>query len=332
MLNINKLNLFYQTEDRPVWALRDLNLHLEAGKSYGIVGESGSGKTTLAMAILGLLPASAQVEGEIFFEGDNLLELPEESLRQLRWTKLAVVFQASMNSFSPVHRVSSSFEDIYLAHRPRASKREVAARAKDLFDLVNLDDWVYRAYPHELSGGMMQRVNIALSLMLEPDLLIMDEATTALDVLTEKQILEELLAIEQKVPLTRIMITHDVSVVASSCQEVLVMYAGCLLEQGPVDQVFDHPCHPYTEGLLSSFPDLNQRGQRLQGIPGSLPDLREEGHACPFADRCPHAQTLCYQEKPLLTPIAQDPQTSAGCLVDPGHYVACHFPRRSQDE
>ncbi len=245
----------------------------------------------------------------------------------------AILFEASLSFLGLGDpNVMSWGQIIYLAHRPHSSKREVAARAKDLFDLVNLDDWVYRAYPHELSGGMMQRVNIALSLMLEPDLLIMDEATTALDVLTEKQILEELLAIEQKVSLTRIMITHDVSVVASSCQEVLVMYAGCLLEQGPVDQVFAEPYHPYTEGLLSSFPDLSQRGQRLQGIPGSLPDLREEGKACPFADRCPSAQDLCYEEKPLLTPVPSNSQVPAGGTADSQRYVACHFPRRYQDD
>lgn len=332
MLTVKNLNLYYRTEDRPVWALRHLNFSLDEGKSYGIVGESGSGKTTLAMAILGLLPASAQLEGDILFRDENLAKLPAEAFRALRWTRLAVVFQASMNSFSPVHRVASTFEDIYWAHRPQASKQEVATRAKELFRLVNLDDWVYRAYPHELSGGMMQRVNIALSLMLEPDLLIMDEATTALDVLTEKQILEELLEIEQRVSLTRIMITHDVSVVATSCQEVLVMYAGCLLEQGPVDQVFAYPCHPYTEGLLSSFPDLSQRGQRLQGIPGSLPDLREEGPACPFADRCPYAQALCFKEKPQLRRVPEDQDRSLNSEPADPRYVACHFPRRACHE
>ena len=329
MLTVKNLNLYYRTEDRPVWALRHLNFSLDEGKSYGIVGESGSGKTTLAMAILGLLPASAQLEGEILFQSKNLVQLPAEEFCALRWTQLAVVFQASMNSFSPVHRVASTFEDIYRSHRPHASKKEIEARAKTLFSLVNLDDWVYRAYPHELSGGMMQRVNIALSLMLEPDLLIMDEATTALDVLTEKQILEELLAIEQKVSLTRIMITHDVSVVASSCQEVLVMYAGSLLEQGPVDHVFSHPYHPYTEGLLSSFPDLSQRGERLKGIPGSLPDLREEGPACPFAERCSHAKELCYKEKPLLRAVTEDGAELSCADEKDARYVACHFPRRA---
>lgn len=265
------------------------------------------------MCILRLLPQDCRVTGEVRYQDQDLLQLPDAELSKIRWEKLAVVFQGAMNSLSPVHRISTQFEDIYREHRPGTSREEIKEKSLGLFRKMSLDERSYRAYPHELSGGMMQRVNIALSLLLDPDILILDEATTALDVITEQQIMEEILAIEEERSLLRLTITHDVSVVAKSCKEVIVMYAGRILEIGPVDQVFKMPQHPYTKGLLASRPRFEKRGELLQGIPGNIPDLREEGTPCCFAPRCPYAEEPCFREQPIIRGEGE-------------HYYACHFP------
>ena len=313
MIEIRDLNLHYAGEDKPVWALRDLNLSLKGGVSYGVLGESGCGKSTLAMAILRLLPADVKISGEILFEGRDLLSLSDQELRAIRWKEMAVVFQASMNQLSPVHRVRDQIRDVYRVHVPEARNQEIDKKVLELFARFNLNEKSYKAYPHELSGGMMQRVSIALSLLHDPKLLIMDEATTALDVMTEQQILDELLALEKDKNFLRLSITHDVSVVSKSCEEVLVMYGGHVVEQGKVRELFNTPRHPYTKALLESFPDLSRRGERLQGITGSLLDLREKGPACAFAERCPYAQEACFEEALSMT-------------EENGRYLLCHYP------
>ena len=217
-----------------------------------------------------------------------------------------------MNALSPVHKVGKQMEDVYRIHEPKANREEIRQRVYDLFKIVNLSDRVYELYPHELSGGMMQRVSIALSLLHNPKLLVLDEATTALDVVTQSQILQEIMNLEQNMNLTRIMITHDVSVVASTCKKIAVMYAGCLMETGLVKDVLVNPKHPYTQGLLKSFPSFKGAKNDLRGIPGSLPDLSQEIKGCVFADRCPYADERCRAEKPALRVID-------GCWK-----VACH--------
>lgn len=315
LLSIKDISVTYHSGGRHVKALNGITLDVNEGESLGIVGESGSGKTTLIMAILRLLPkGTAEITGRAFLNGKELLSLKEGELSKIRWEEMALVFQKSMNALSPVHKIGAFMNDIYRVHKPEVSKGDGQIRIKELFELVNLPSRVYDLYPHELSGGMMQRVSIALSLMFNPKLLILDEATTALDVVTQTQILEEILLLEKKLGITRVMITHDISVVASTCQNVAVLYAGCLLEVGPTDEVLVNPIHSYTKGLINSFPVFNKDiHQPLQSIGGSLPDLSSPPPGCIFAPRCAKACDICRQLKPDMKNFGQ------------GHYAACHF-------
>ena len=299
LLSIKGLCVDYLGQDRAVRAVDHFSLDIERGDALGIVGESGSGKSTLIMALMGLLPPSkAQVTGQAIFDGKDLIGMSEPERGALRWKKMSLVFQNAMNAFSPVHRVGRMMSDIYRVHHPESSKEERRGRIEALLDMVGLPSRIYSLYPHELSGGMMQRVNIALSLMFNPELLIMDEATTALDVVTQTQILKEIAALEKELDVTRVMVTHDISVVASSCKNVAVMYAGRCLETGPVVDVITEPLHPYTRGLIGGFPveGADEEKQPLTSIPGSLPDLSETSPGCIFAPRCEMKRDACETE------------------------------------
>lgn len=314
LLEIKDLNVTYINKKRSVYAVRDANFEIFEGDSLGLVGESGSGKSTLATALLRLHSKhSTQITGEANFLNRNLITLPEKDLKNIRWSELSVVFQKSMNSFSPVHRIGEQIEDIYRVHNPKATKKEIKERTAYLLSLVNLSDRVYKLYPHELSGGMIQRVSIAVSLLHNPKLLILDEATTALDVVTQGQILDEILKMEQEMDMTRIMITHDMSVVASSCNKVAIMYAGEIVEFGFVKDIIPNPKHPYTKGLLSSFPSLKGEKKELKGIPGFLPDLSIKHEGCIFASRCDSVMEICKKVSPNRTELDDD------------QYVRCHL-------
>lgn len=296
-------------------AVRRASFSIDKGDSLGIVGESGSGKSTLAMALLRLHPKSTEITGEALFDGKDLFSISEAEMNELRWMKLAVVFQKAMNALSPVHRISTQIEDIYRVHCPNASGEEIQERAMELLKLVNLPPRVYRLYPHEMSGGMLQRVAIAISLLHHPQLLIFDEATTALDVVTQGQILREILEMEKTLETTRIMITHDMSVVATTCNKVAVMYAGELMEFGMVKDVLTRPRHPYTQGLQDSFPSLKGENPKLLSIPGFLPDLSKDIPGCVFAPRCAHATERCRREKPPMTKTSEAGQAACWLCV-----------------
>lgn len=299
LLDVRDVNVTYVGRKKRVHAVRDCSFSIMPGESIGIVGESGSGKSTMAMALLRLHnPKHTEVQGSALFDGQDLLALSDSAMNDLRWTQIAVVFQRAMNALSPVHRISTQVEDIYRVHEPKATKAEVRERMTELLRLVNLPDRVYTLYPHEMSGGMLQRVAIAISLLHNPKLLVFDEATTALDVVTQGQILAEVTELEKTLHTTRIMITHDMSVVAASCSKVAVMYAGELMEVGTVRQVLKDPKHPYTQGLLDSFPALHGETVQLKSIPGFLPDLAEEIAGCMFAPRCAHADERCRACRP----------------------------------
>ena len=313
LLEIRDLCVDYLMQEGSVHAVDHVSLTLEEGSSLGLVGESGSGKSTLGMAILRLLPEkTARVTGSAVFQGEELLSMPESRLRQVRWQELAAVFQKSMNALSPVHRIGNQMADVYRLHHPEADKAACRARVLEVLRQVDLAERVYRLYPHELSGGMMQRVSIALSLINHPRLVIFDEATTALDVITQGQILKEIQLLEKELGLTRMMITHDISVVATSCTHVAVLYAGRLMEVGPAASVLRSPAHPYTAGLMAAFPSLTGEKKPLQGIPGSLPDLTQTIPGCVFAPRCPYATEACRAAQPPLE------------TIEPGWQAACH--------
>lgn len=314
ILDIKNLNVIYTSNKKEVLAVDNVSFSINRGDSLGIVGESGSGKSTLAMAILRLLPLkTAKVTGNVNFMGQDILTLSVEEFNKLRWKEISVVFQKSMNALSPIHKIGEQMEDIYRVHDDKATKEQIKSRVLYLFKLVNLSDRVYNLYPHELSGGMLQRTSIALSLLHEPPLVILDEATTALDVVTQGQILTEIKKLEREIEMTRIMITHDMSVVASSCEKVAVMYAGRMMEMGDVKDVMSCPAHPYTQGLIKAFPSLKGVKGNLKGIPGSLPNLTERFNGCIFAPRCQKAQDICRTKRPEYKEIKD------------GHAVACHF-------
>lgn len=313
LLSLRDVNVTYRNKHKSVYAAKHIDLDLEEATSLGIVGESGSGKSTLAMALLRLLPEkTAHISGQAIFEGKDLFMMTDEEYRRLRWKEIAVVFQKSMNSLSPVHHIREQIIDIYQIHEPKATSAEIEERAKYLFSLVNLNPRVYNLYPHELSGGMLQRVSIAMSLLFNPKLLILDEATTALDVVTQGQILKEIVAMEGNFHMARIMITHDMSVVSKSCSYVAVMYAGELMEWGLTANVLVKPQHPYTQGLMASFPDLKSESKILKSIPGFIPDLSLDYPGCVFAERCPHRMEICKSQKPSLSALN-------------GGKVACHL-------
>jgi len=313
ILDIRNLNIRYFTNDREVLACDGVDLQVDEQDSIGIVGESGSGKSTLAMGVLGLLPEnSTRLDGDILFKGRNIAELSQSELAAIRWKEMAAVFQKSMNSLSPVHKIGNQIAGIYRIHRPKADKKECRELAKALFDKVNLSMRVYDLYPHQLSGGMMQRVTIALSLMFNPSLVILDEATTALDVVSEGQILREIVHLQETDQVTYILITHNMGVVASSCKKVAVMYAGRIMEYGLAIDILRHPVHPYTQGLLRSFPSFTGEKGSLRGIPGSLPDLSESIEGCAFASRCPRATERCGMERPPVVEVKEG--WSAACF------------------
>ncbi len=314
LLSIKNENVIYKVKNKNIHAVNNVSLDIEPQDSLGIVGESGSGKSTLALSILRLLPESiAEVSGEVIFEGKNLLSLNENELSDIRWKEISVVFQKSMNSLSPIHRIGSQMSDIYMLHDKDASRAEIKDKMTELLEMVNLPQRVYTMYQHELSGGMMQRVSIALSLMHNPKLIIMDEATTALDVITQGQILNEIKELEKRLSIARIMITHDMSVVANTCKKIAVMYAGYLVEFGYVKDVISNPKHPYTQGLLKSFPALKGERGVLRGISGSLPDLGVLHEGCIFESRCPVRSEACHKDKPGTV------------ILENGRMVMCHY-------
>ncbi|MDR0356772.1 MAG: ABC transporter ATP-binding protein [Clostridiales Family XIII bacterium] len=314
ILTVNDLSVTYISKNKSTYAVCDASFVIDRGDSLGVVGESGSGKSTMAMALLRLLSEkSVDIDGQADFCGEDLFAMNKNELAKLRWKKLSAVFQKSMNSLSPVHRIGDQIEDIYRIHEPSATHRQTRERALKMLSLVNLNDRVYRLYPHELSGGMLQRVMIAVSLLHEPDLLILDEATTALDVVTQGQILEELRRMERELSTSRIIITHDMSVVAAGCNRVAVMYAGHMLETGPVERILRKPAHPYSRGLIAAFPPLKGDRVELKSIPGYLPDMTVRHEGCIFAPRCEDAQEKCRKESPERSNLGD------------GHTVSCHF-------
>ena len=307
LLEISGLCVDYGFTDDAVHAVVDATLTLRRGEVLGLAGESGSGKSTLAYALTRLLRDPGVITaGEVVFHGKDgdhdLLAADAEQMRRLRWSQIAVVFQSAMNALNPVLTIGSQLTDVLKAHRPDLDRGARAERARELLSLVGITGDRLSSYPHELSGGMRQRVMIAMALALEPRVLIMDEPTTALDVVTQREILEELVALKDRLDFATLFITHDLSLLIELADTIAVMYCGRIVEHAPAAALFRSPRHPYTQGLLNSFPALHGPRRAMTGIPGSPPDLRRVPEGCPFNPRCPHVMDVCrHREPPVLT-------------------------------
>src|SRR6266436_2095054 len=317
VLEIKGLSVDYGYGDDAVHAVVDCNLVLRRGRVLGLAGESGSGKSTLALAAIRLLRAPAVITaGEVLFHskpisGDgptgtiDLLAADDDELRAIRWSEIAVVLQSSLNALNPVITIGSQFDDLLRVHRPHLSATERWARSVELFDMLGINAERLRSYPHELSGGMRQRAMIAMAIALEPQVMILDEPTTALDVVTQREIIEELVGLRDRIGFATLFITHDLSLLVELADEIDVMYAGRLMERAPA-AVFRAPRLPYTHGLLHCFPPLHGPRVAMEGIPGSPPDLRDLPSGCPFNPRCKWAMPKCRQELPQMAPLNGD--------------------------
>ncbi|AEJ40005.1 oligopeptide/dipeptide ABC transporter, ATPase subunit [Sulfobacillus acidophilus TPY] len=298
-LELQQLRVFYRTRDGEVAALRNVSLSINAGEIVGLVGESGSGKSTLGLAVMRLLkPSAARVTGSVHVGGQDLYSLTDDALRLTRWRHIAMVFQSSMNALNPVLSVESHFRDTFLAHDPTMRKSAIQTKTAELLELVRLNPAVAHNYPHELSGGMRQRVVIALALALNPSVLILDEPTTALDVVVQRAILDQIRHIQQQRRLAVLFITHDFMLVSSLADRIAVLYAGELMEVTAEVTGDTALHHPYTKGLMRAAPRLLGTRVTIESIPGEPPDMRTLPPGCPFYDRCSQRLPRC-QKTPL---------------------------------
>ncbi|SCF21032.1 peptide/nickel transport system ATP-binding protein [Micromonospora mirobrigensis] len=329
MLEIRGLRVDYGLGDQAVRAVHDVDLTLHRGEVLGLAGESGSGKSTLAYGLTRLLPPPGVVAGGqvLHHRTDgppvDVLALTPAQLRAYRWAETSIVFQGAMNSLNPVHKVSTQLHDVIRAHEPDSTRAGRRARARDLLRLVGISADRLDSYPHQLSGGMRQRVMIAMALALEPQVVIMDEPTTALDVVMQRQILGQLAELRRKLGFAVLFITHDLSLLVEFSDRIAIMYGGRIVEEAPAAQLYGRALHPYTDGLLHSFPALHGPRRELTGIPGSPPDLRAMPTGCAFHPRCPRAFAPCAGELPPLGPPADDdPRRAVACWLHPAGATA----------
>ena len=310
LLSIRDLRVDFAVEGRSVAAVQGVSLSVRPGRTTALVGESGSGKSVTALSVLRLLPPSARVSGEVRFEGRDLAGLDEASLREVRGGRVGMIFQEPMTSLNPLHTIGRQIGEAVGLHRPDADAR---ARTLELLELVGIPDPASRlgAFPHQLSGGQRQRVMIAMALANDPALLIADEPTTALDVTIQAQVLELMKKLVSESESSMMLITHNLGVVAETCDEAVVMYAGQIVEKGSVDHIFNRHSHPYTAGLMASIPSLSHGEGDLYSIPGTVPTIDKFVKGCRFASRCAHKKPGCEESAPPLVEL------------DPGHFVAC---------
>ncbi|WP_126663353.1 dipeptide ABC transporter ATP-binding protein [Haloterrigena salifodinae] len=313
LLNVEDLTVTYATDDEPVHAVNDVSFTIDEGVNYGLAGESGSGKSTAAEALLGLLPGNGTVEsGTIEFKGTDLTTLSDAERRDILWEDIAYIPQSAMDSLDPVMSTGDQIAQAIHTHR-NVTDAKARDRVRELFEIVGLDPDRIDDYPHEFSGGMRQRVTIAMALALEPDLIIADEPTTGLDVIVQDKIIDKILEIQERMDSSLLLITHEIGVIAETCDELSILYGGKVMEQGSVDNVLVNPTNPYTMGLKNSFPEIGEGDEDPVAIPGSPPNLNQEPTACVFRDRCPFATDECGESHPDLVD-----------LPNRNHRSACH--------
>ena len=312
---VRDLVVHYETREGVVEAVNGVSLSIRRGETLGLVGETGAGKTTIALAMIGLLPVppSHVIRGEVLLEGKNLLTKSEKEMRKIRGRKISMIFQDPMSALNPVHPVGDQIAEVIRLHR-HCSKGEAMTQAMEMLRMVGIPETRYKDYPHQFSGGMKQRVVIAIALACEPELIIADEPTTALDVTIQAQVLELMRQLRQRLNTSMLLITHDFGVVAEMCDRCAVIYAGEIVELGRVEQIFRNPLHPYTRGLFDSLPDLDRDVERLKPIGGLMANPMDLPPWCSFRDRCELCTGACGQQDPVLTE------------VEPEHFVKClHF-------
>lgn len=314
VLKIKDLVVHYETEDADVHAVNGIDIEIRKKHTLGLVGETGAGKTTTAMSILNLVPNPPGVikSGEIYLEGEDVLQMSAEKLEHMRGNDVAMIFQDPMTALNPVMTVGDQIAESIELHQ-NLNKKDALEKAKDMLKLVGIAESRAAEYPHQFSGGMKQRVVIAIALACHPDVLIADEPTTALDVTIQAQVLEMMKELKKQYGTSMIMITHDLGIVADICDEVSVVYAGRVVEHGTLEDIFDHTLHPYTEGLFNSLPNMADRTQRLKPIKGLMPDPSNLPEGCAFCPRCNYAKDICARKNP------------GRLWSNDTHYVECHL-------
>ncbi len=316
LLDIKGLYTQYDTDDDVVYSVNNLTLSLSKGRTLGLVGETGAGKTTTCLSILRLLPDKIGkiTAGEIYFDGKNLIELPEEEMRQIRGNDIAMIFQDPLSSLNPVYTVGMQIGEALKYHGIYKNEKEIDKRVEEMLELVGLPKERKNDYPHQFSGGMKQRVVIAMALACEPKLLLADEPTTALDVTIQAQVLRLMNDLKEHLNTSMILVTHDLGIVAETCEDVAVMYAGSIIEKGSAEDIFNgDKHHPYTVGLFASIPNLKVKTRRLKPIDGLMPDPANLPKGCTFSPRCPHCMDICKTEEPP-------------CVMMGGeHMIKCHL-------
>ncbi len=313
LLSVRDLKVQYMTANAAVRAVDGVSFDIAPGEVLGLAGESGSGKSTIAQALLRILnPPAVIASGDITFRGKDILSMSDKDLEQFRWQELSMVFQSAMNALNPVMTVGDQIIDTIVSHKTMNESR-ARKRAEELFRIVGIDPERLKSYPHELSGGMRQRAVIAIALALQPPMMIMDEPTTALDVVVQKEIMQQIQDLKEEMGFSILFITHDLSLLVEVSDRIAIMYAGQIVELAPAREIYENPLHQYTRGLLNSFPALTGAKERIQGIPGSPPDMAAPPSGCRFHPRC--SQVKDFHKR--LVPHLYEAQ--------PGHWVACHL-------
>ena len=312
-LKVEALKVYYWTARGPIKAVDGIDLEVRKGERFGIVGESGCGKSTTAMSLLRLIKPPGSIEnGRVILDGADILALDDEEMRSVRWSRISLIPQGSMNSLNPVIKIGSQIADAVVAHEGSGGRAEAKARIIELLGMVGLPARVYGMYPHELSGGMKQRVCIAMAIVLQPQVIVADEPTSALDVVVQRVVTQTLIKVQERLGAALIIIGHDMGLLAQLVDRLAVMYAGKVAEVSPAEDIYQDPLHPYTQLLIGSIPSVKEK-KRLEGIPGLPPALLEPPSGCIFHPRCPHATEQCSREVPEYREVR------------PGRMVACHL-------